>query len=269
MKSLIHVGFGHSGTKSLQLNIFQKHSKIFYVGIPLTHFGGIFSSIKYLEHEEFSFPDINKLVQNEIFGKIEKDQTLVISDETLVEQPLIKYTPAMMPSGIIVKRLSDLFGNADILFTIRNQYDYVSSAYRVLSENYALEGSRPDEFNKWFMGQFSQMRNLFLRNLNFLKTIKIYKYHFPRSDIFILPLELLLYEGFQAYKKTLQKIINKVDLDKIKQEDYIVQNKSVNQKVVIGGEIKKKILEICGKSNYEIQKTTGIPLDKYGYPILN
>ena len=268
MRTLLHVGFGHSGTKSLQLNIFKKTPAIFYVGIPLTHYGGILSNIKYLEDEDYSAPQMLQEVENEIFKKRAKNQLIVISDETLVEQPLIKNTPAMMPTGLIAKRLSELFDKADILFTIRNQFSYISSAYRVLKENRATEGSVTDEFGIWFKGQFSQTRNLFLRNIDYLKTINIYKKYFPSSKITLLPLEIITLEGFNAYKKELQKILYDVDLSSFSQESYPIQNKSIKQKSFIDEETKAKIKEICGASNRELQKTVGFPLEKYGYPIV-
>jgi len=268
MRTLLHVGFGHSGTKSLQLNIFKKTPAIFYVGIPLTHYGGILSNIKYLEDEDYSAPQMLQEVENEIFKKRAKNQLIVISDETLVEQPLIKNTPAMMPTGLIAKRLSELFDKADILFTIRNQFSYISSAYRVLKENRATDGSVTDEFGIWFKGQFSQTRNLFLRNIDYLKTINIYKKYFPSSKITLLPLEIITLEGFNAYKKELQKILYDVDLSSFKQESYPIQNKSIKQKSFIDEETKAKIKEICGASNRELQKTVGLPLEKYGYPIV-
>jgi hypothetical protein len=53
MRPIIHPGFAHSGTTSLQENIFSQRRDLLYCGIPYGELGGLFSWIKYQE-DDFS-----------------------------------------------------------------------------------------------------------------------------------------------------------------------------------------------------------------------
>ena len=45
MSAIIHVGFAHSGTTSLQQNLFLRRSEFLYCGLPYGEIGGIFSEL--------------------------------------------------------------------------------------------------------------------------------------------------------------------------------------------------------------------------------
>jgi hypothetical protein len=46
-RTVLHVGFGHSGTTSLRKNLLERREELFYCGQPYGVRGGIFSDLKY------------------------------------------------------------------------------------------------------------------------------------------------------------------------------------------------------------------------------
>jgi len=222
-RTILHVGFCHSGTTSLRKNLLERRDELFYCGQPYGVRGGIFSDIKYkpdypVYSRSWTTPlnalrrawggtarwrdgrRIEELCRRYIFEQVSRHQSITVSDETFVDQPEIYYTPSMLPVRTIAERLRSLFPDADILFTTRNQLDYVVSSYLNLKRNYALLAQRPIEpFDRWFEGNHTQVANLFLRNLDYSQAIRIYIDVFGRDSVFVIPLELLPHDGVREY----------------------------------------------------------------------
>ena len=197
--TLIHVGFGHSGTTSLQQNFFARHRDIFYCTSTGDH-GGILSFIKYEEDWPAVEREVKAHCDKYIWRKIAPNQSLVLSDETLVEQPEVYYTPQMLPIAVIAQRLKQLFPNARILFTLRNQLEYVVSCYLNLKRNYAYLANRCiEDFDTWFSGNHSQIANLYLRNLDYSRAIAPFVNAFGKDAVAVLPLESLARLGHEAF----------------------------------------------------------------------
>jgi len=263
---IIHVGFGHSGTTSLQENIFRKRIDIFYAGIPYAELGGIFTFIKLQEPEQYDQYVVSRLCEELIFLKIRANQRLIISDETLVEQPTIPYTPPMMPLSIIARRLRASFGPATILFTLRNQFKYVVSNYLVLKRNCdQLANHKIEPFDVWFAGNGTLMRNLFLRNLDPYPAIAIFQREFGESAVNVLPLELLTSAGTKAYLETLGSIIgmNFTDSDC---ESFVARNVSPSHSIVLTNEQRAIISGRSAGGNVCVAARFSLPLREYGYP---
>jgi Sulfotransferase family len=226
-RTILHVGFCHSGTTSLRKNLLERRDELFYCGQPYGVRGGIFSDIKYkpdypLYSRSWAISPnavrwtwggtgrwryrrrIEELCRSYIFEQASRHQSVTVSDETFVDQPEIYYTPSMMPVHTIAERLRSFFPDADILFTTRNQLNYVVSSYLNLKRNYALLAQRPIEpFDRWFEGNHTQVANLFLRNLDYSQAIRTYIDVFGRDSVFVLPLELLLHDGVREYLERL------------------------------------------------------------------
>jgi hypothetical protein len=208
MRSIIHPGFGHSATTSLQRQLFSRRPDLFYCGNPYGVLGGIFSWIKFQDSHEFVADAVRRLCETHIFSKLQPRQRIVVSDESFIEQTEVYFTPIMMPLSMIAERLHALFPDALVLFTIRNQYDCVVSMYLNLKRNFAKLNQRPiEDFDRWFAGQTSQVHNLYLRNLNYAKAIAVYASRFGRESVFVLPLELIKHEGSAAYLQRLGRYL--------------------------------------------------------------
>jgi hypothetical protein len=264
---IIHVGFAHSGTTSLQENLFSKRSDLFYAGLPYGELGGVFSWIKYQECEDYDHSATMRLCEKLIFNKMQGPQRLVISDETLVEQPEVYYTPAMMPVTAIATRLRALFGEAIVLFTLRNQFQYVVSNYLVLRRNYAaLENRIIEPFDDWFTGNQSQVRNLFLRNLDPSHAIKCYQSAFGTKAVHVLPLELLSRRGTEVYLRRLTEITG-LEIYQSDLEGYVARNRSPAHDVTLNEEQRAIIRERSMTGNAFVAEHFNLPLREFGYPL--
>jgi hypothetical protein len=264
---IIHVGFGHSGTTSLQDNIFSKRSDIFYAGIPHGELGGIFSWMKYLEPERYDQAETARLCDELIFKKVGSDQRLVVSDECFVEQPEVYYTPPMMPVGIIAERLRAQFGESIVLFTLRDQMRYVTSMYFNLKKNYAALANRAIEpFDVWFAGNQNQERNLFLRNLDPSHAIKVYQNLFGAKSVHVLPLELLVRRGAQAYLDRLTEITG-IPFTPDDAKHYVARNVSPLHGLVLDDGQRATIRRHAAAANAFVATEFGLPLREFGYPL--
>jgi len=304
---VIHAGFGHSGTSSLQENFFAQRSDLHYCGVPYSELGGIFSSIKYTDDTAFDLNGIKEHVERLIFSKCPEHARIIASDETFTEQPEIYYTPAMVPLGVIAHRLHAMLPNSLVLFTLRSQFRYVVSLYLNLKRNYANINKRPIEsFDEWFDGQFTQERNLFLRNLDYSTAIRVYASVFGRDALRVLPLELITLSGPKAYLKKLGTLLD-IPVDDGDTERFLnVKNRratllesevlnlwpnpafrrfwqnfrraagvratnvalanSPAVELELSSEQREKIIAVCGRGNTWIQKEFGVPLDVFQYP---
>jgi hypothetical protein len=269
---------------------------MFYCGIPYGERGGIFSDIKYKSDDYFDMLLVEEMYhryvsQNNVGGKI-----LIISDETLTEQPEIYYTPQMLPVRTIAERLRHLCPNSKILFTVRNQLSYVISSYLNIKRNYALLSRRPlEEFDLWFEGNHSQVANLFLRNLDYEAAIRVYIQVFGRESVFVLPLEHLIRDGAESYMRTLGEymdiLITEEDLQnletvrnrrmtvaeaamlelslrvRVSESDlrYAV-GKGAPVEIVLSQTQIEQIVARSFAGNLFISQEFGIPLASYGYP---
>ena len=268
LRPLLHVGFAHAGTTSLQQNIFlRKPETIFYAGIPYDALGGIFSNIKYQDPDDFDRVATWELCQKLIFEPMAPGQRLVISDETLVDQPAIYYTPPMMPNRIIAERIFEQFGSCIVLFTLRNQYRSVISNYSVLKANVsALNHGILEPFDEWFAGNLTQVRNLFLRNLDPSPAIKTYQSVFGRENVHVLPLEILVRDGAAAYLARLAEITN-IDISQTDIDNYIPHNASRPNEVILTAEQRDIIRNRSSSGNAFVADTFQLPLRELGYPM--
>jgi hypothetical protein len=218
-RTLLHVGFCHSGTTSLQQNFFARRSDIFYC-TPVGDCGGIFSYLKYEEDTALVEHRVQELCEQYIWARLGPHQRLVLSDETFVEQPEVYYTPQKMPIGTIAQRLRSLFPDASILFTIRNQLDYVVSCYLNLKRNYAHLANRSiEDFDAWFAGNLTQMANLYLRNLDYSRAITTFQRTFGKDAVAVLPLESLGLVGAEGYLRSIGDLLS-IDISAADLENF-------------------------------------------------
>ena len=195
----IHVGFANTGTTSLQRNFFAVRDDIFFAGEPYGERGGIFTAIKCVEDFKFDTNYIESLCGELIHARSE-GRPVIISDETLTDPPQLYYAPYAMPRDAIALRLRRFFPSAKIVFTIRDQRQYVVSMYLNLKRNAAFFGRMPvPPFADWLAGTLAPLRAHYLQNLNFAETINLYCRIFGRENICVLPLEMLSVDGARAY----------------------------------------------------------------------
>lgn len=206
----LHVGFGHSGTTSLQLNFFSRRPDLHYLGTPYDKAGGLLSFLKYVDDYLLDEPKVMQWCREVVYdGPERKGRPIVISDETLCDSSEVYYCPRHLPSDAVAARLKCCFPTAKILFTIRNQAEYVSSMYYNLKRNYAFLAGMPiPAFNEWWAGMHTQVRQHYLQNLDYYPLIDHYGKLFGRENLLILTLEELKKHGTRAYLEKLCRFMN-------------------------------------------------------------
>ena len=209
---VLHVGFAHSGTKSLQQNFFSSKPGINYVGIPYDMWGGIFTQIKMLEEFQFNKTEVQALIDQQMGTAIQSGLT-VVSDESLVNTTEVFATPAHVSRDLIADRLAHFFPGARIVFTIREQRAAVKSMYANLWRNsLVFDGVRLPTFARWLRSSSQHLRNPFICNLAYADIIEVYEKKFGRENILVLPLELNHHESPKKYLERLARFVG-VDID--------------------------------------------------------
>ena len=208
-KIFIHPGFSKSGTTSLQY-FFNSLDAV----LSITQFS------KIPEHKEFfkiingsSFPLSHEAAKN-IFEKINTDQdkNVIISNEGL-------------NAGIhrlnekILDNLKNLFPDAKVIFTIRDQVSAIKSHYanhgrliRGLPKPYS--GIKV-KFNDYFEFNIYEYRRSYFQIINYNNMISLWEKFFKKEDILILPLELILKNKQQYFKKIFEFMNLDFDVSKV------------------------------------------------------
>jgi len=143
------------------------------------------------------------------FPKEHKGNILAISEENLSGDI---YSGAN--SSILRERLYDVFGNVKILIVIRNQLDFILSAY----SNYIYHGGRL-RFTKWFQGKNAS--NL-LAKLHYSDFISGYSEIYGKKNVTVL-----LYEEIFE-KQSLHNFLKQFQLD------FVLKN---NKRINVGASI--------------------------------
>lgn len=242
----LHVGFGHSGTTSLQLNFFGRRPDLLYLGTPFGDAGGFFSHIKYLDDSCINERQMLEWCRNLIYANSRRDKRpIVVSDETFSDTSELFYCPRHLPADLIARRLKRYFPTARIIFTIRNQTDYVSSMYFNLKRNYAfLSGVALPQFTEWWAGMHSQERCLYLQNLDYSHLIEVYLQLFGRENLLILTLEELKTHGSRRY---LEKLCQFMNLD-LREDDITAFSVPRNTRMTV---VESRLAELVSAGSAE------------------
>jgi hypothetical protein len=302
---ILHVGFGHSATTSLQHAFFRQRDDIHYAGLPYGNAGGLFSHLKYTEDHLLDAELLTRECRNWLYGDPARNgRPIVVSDEMLTEPPEIYYHPHLLPGPQVAARLKLFFPIARIVFTIRRQADYVPSLYFNLKRNYAyLAGMPMPPFEEWWHGvMHTQVRGAYLLNLDYAPLIRVYSALFGRENILVLPLEKLKSQGDREYLGTLCEFMNVplrdrdlehfrvphnqrmtvvedrvAELLAARQSESAVREAFSNEKLTglmgqapratleLSEQIRSEIADRVAKGNRWLAETFALPLAEWGY----
>ena len=202
-KIIIHIGAGKTGTTSLQNNLFSRHKDIVNIGIPYKN--ETVNLFNILNSSPYSLK-YNKAKVKKILDRIDfnSGKVTVFSDERISSRASWNEE--------LVKRLSENFKNAEILITIRNQFEAVLSNWK--SHGRVLKPA-PEPYNGQYIGvkEFLEYESKnselsILERYSYYGTIKIFEKYFKKVNI--LMFEEYIYEK----DKFCEKISNILDLDK-------------------------------------------------------
>ena len=179
----IHLGWGRCATSSLQVNCFDKLEYFANIGRP---YKNDFINIRKGLRGEY-FPLNYKKIKKEI-QKISKKK-IILSDETIGN--------AIFQNEKIFDLIKLIFtkDNTKVLFTIRNQSDWIVSDYksdgRILKNTFKKYNNKIinfDDYFSFYYNGFNKTKNIF-SHINYSSVIQEFSKYYDK--IYILPIELL------------------------------------------------------------------------------
>ncbi len=244
MKTLIHIGYQKTGTTWLQKNFFPFINNICYLGKE----SELLKTI--LKPNIFDFH--TDKIKSEFSKKYNKQ--LIISNEDLLG--IINYS---WHNGIIAKeiaqRLQLVFPKANIVIFIRNQFDFVASAYY----EYIKSGG-----NYSFTRFFNELKSenyygkIQLSSIDYLRysdLIEFYIKLFGKDHVHVFLYEDLKKNNRVFLEQFSNKFDLKVDFDKI---DYSSKN----------SRLRKNLVNLLKTANYFSKGNTSFKKNILNIPLI-
>ena len=303
---VLHVGFGHAATTSLQHGFFGHRDDLHYLGLPYRDAGGFFSFLKYADDGHVPPADMLGWCRDLMYGHPDRGgRPIVVSDEMFAETAEVYYAPRHLPAAVVAARLKRYFPAAKVVFTVRRQPDYVTSLYFNLRRNFAyLAGMPMPPFAEWWWGMHTQVCCPYLQNVDYAPLIRTYCELFGREDVLVLPLEALKADGPAAYLNRLGAFaglpIGEADIERFRTphnarmsvvEDRVadllaarhlaadvrkaLENpalagllpQSAPATLDLGDEVRRHIHDRAAAGNRWLATEFGLPLADWGYPM--
>ena len=207
---VIHVGFSRTGTTTLQKHLFAKHTQIHYLGKPYhdEQLGREINKLIKKDSMEYDSSAFKRIVAKNVGkGNVENGKKVVL----LSDEVLVSYSKTL-DRGAVASRLREI-SPARILFTIRNQYEILKSAYlargRLLLNVPKKYSGLTIGFKEWLeMSKINQGRS-YLGHVDYFRTINYYSKLFGPENVCILLLE----EFISERGKYLEKLCNFLTID--------------------------------------------------------
>jgi len=171
MSILIHIGLPKTGTTWLQTSVFNTISN--------THFVGPNKTIIHLLSKNNEEPDIDQLKKD--FFNTEKN--IIYSDPELSGLISFEWNDGNN-TGLIAKRLKNIFPEAKILILLRNQIDFLASGYA-----YYIRKGGTYKFSKYFQKIKNEESGFSLDYLKYNNIIEIYSEIYGKDNV-----KVFLYE---------------------------------------------------------------------------
>lgn len=194
MNTVIHVGFSRTGTTTLQRHLFAKHPQIRFLGKPYACDTFKTEIYKLIQQESTVYDPagLDAYLRENVWEK-ETDplkKVLLISDEILVSYSKVR------DRGVVARRLKDVFSPCKILFTIRDQFDLLKTAY--LNRGRMLRNVPPRyeglfvSIGEWLELSFQDSDRSYIGHADYYRTIDYYSRLFGKENLCVLPLETLM-----------------------------------------------------------------------------
>ena len=203
---VFHIGPGKTGTTYLQNNIFNKLSRINNIGRPIHNtkrYRNFQDAI--LRDEEPFFLEKGYEFRNEVIQSRQNYPVTLVSDENLFSKT---------PISANIRRLKDLFPEAEIIITVRNQLTAIQSFY--LSGGYFLKGvpcaddfnrKRQISFNEYFDFSAKYLGKSYWTRYKYKNVLKTLEHYFSKNSIHILIFEEMTKQP-DLFSKSLSTILD-------------------------------------------------------------
>lgn len=247
----IHVGDYKTGTTWLQESVFPFHPEIQFLG---DHFEDnelkqVLTELTDVRDLEFNDKKLrNKFIQN---MRLENNKISGISREALSQSNYITGEHAKRNT----QRLKEVFGEAKIIYVIREQISMLGSIY---SQYIKMGGTR--NFNDWFLDPI-ECRGI-IERLKYDKNIAMYEEVFGKQNVLVL-----LFEELRSDKKSfLKKLYSFIGCKNIDFEP-IESKKVINTSLTTHGALVSRSLQKLFRNSYNY-RSTFLNIDKFIYFLL-
>jgi len=198
----IHIGFPKTGTTTLQKHLFAKHPGILYLGKPYgdTDLKAMINRLVMQESTVYHSDSLKEYIKKHLANEPgQEKKVFLISDETYVSAAKVR------DKGVVAHRLKELFAEAKILVTIRNQMDAVKSGYigggRILGNVPKKYKNKIISFKEWLEISGKMYHGDFVRNVVYFDTIDYYARLFGKENICVLLFEDLVKNPHEFTRK--------------------------------------------------------------------
>ena len=294
---MIHVGFPKTATTFIQSEVFEKMQGIHYLG-------------KYESRKNTREKDQKKRLLP-VYDYDDELLNLVSSDNWTIESAnnyknkllrkkinktlLLSYEGFSAPREFnnrlnTAERLFAVFPEAIVLFTIRNQFDWLKSSYYATMYNHDMN------INEWLDAQESSYDTSWLRGIEIYDVLMKYMELFGEGNV-----KIILNEEIKSEKKVVSKKLKDILGDDVCSDsiyNFLINGKVKNSRPTIGNLIiskrdiksivlnplllfsfnkhvscqlspkwKKFIEDKVAKNNSEINQLFALNMQKYNYPL--
>lgn len=195
---VIHSGMVKTAMTSLQQQVFARHPKITYLGMPAPTATAKLAINQICQADSVVYDEIAVAEQLRTPAIAAGTSTVVLSYENFA---LYESTD----KGVVAERLHNLFPEARILFTIRRQQDLLTAWYLQKLQKYVRHGHFMC-FEDWFAMKRRQTRRTILDDLRFDQTIAHYSSVFGAERVRVLMFEQLRTDP-SAFSRDLGEIL--------------------------------------------------------------
>lgn len=229
----IHVGLPKTATTFLQDKIFPRLNNTTLISRPYTQQSKAFNQLQYADDCYYDPEEIKKEIEKIAASKI------LISDEMFCG------TRFTINRTLIVRRLKQVFPQAEIILFLRGQQSLLMSSYNQAvkmrytgnikeyiwysKKEYTYDDYKDDlSMNKFRWNKNTRSYNYLSHNINLIdlcyyELIKLYKDNFPKVHIF-------LYEQFRSNAQDIISQLENILEDKIENFDTSLLSDRVNEK---------------------------------------
>jgi hypothetical protein len=222
-KIFFHVGFPKSASTTLQKQLFDKHSKINYLGVyPTGNVGQdsdesntdtlfkknyslqeFHSCLTDLEGVEYYFSNIEKYFQN-IVPLLSNDKINVFSNEGVVSVLFAHKDRAEK-----AKRIKQFFPDAKIIIIIRSQLEIIKSQYRdhPFDPRNLYSNQKNVTADEWVDRDFKNFDVSFLNSIDYYKVAKYYSDLFGHDNVGIFLFEEMVHD-LGLFSKKISNFLN-------------------------------------------------------------
>jgi hypothetical protein len=205
MKPIIHVGFSKTATTSLQDGLFSELSGVANLGKPFRDNDGavkvLFAPLLKLNFDDGLSYDA-QATRNTIRAVLAEtcDKPTIVSSEGL---SYFRHNDQL----IVAQRLREAFGEARILFTIREQVSWLQSLYLDDCGRFTLTDPA-SAFPQWYREEAARRNRGAVQGADFYALIASYRELFGVDNVSVLPLEMMTREP-DVFAEKLSDVINK------------------------------------------------------------